>query len=208
MRNNPSPEPTLFSAPLLPGSTSWVQQYFRMSRILTFPVLILVLVLIVVFWESIPGVWAAIVLIGVPANFLLFHYLFARVFAQIEMNKWHTHIMTATDNTLTLLVPGREAESYRFQRMEKLRIFFSGYEKAWFPSGKHFSGSRNKLSFKYGEKKVELTFRLISQSHYSELLHFVSVLYENGIHFEEFNSTSGLPVKSHLLVIEAGNGDD
>lgn len=205
--NNLSPESTIFTAPLLPGNTSWVQQYFRMSRALTFPVLMVILVLMVVFWDKIPGIWAAVLVIGVPANFLLFHYLFARVFAQAEMEKWHTHILAASEDTLSLVIPGVETESFRFQRMEKLRIFFSGYEKAWFPSGKHFSGSRNQLSFKYGEKKVEVTFRLISESHYRELLHFISVLYDQGVHFEEYNSTSGLPIRSDMLIIKPGNTD-
>ena len=199
MINNNHPEPPLFGAPLLPGSTSWVQQYFRLSRWLTIPVVFVLIFLIIFLWGKMSTFWFIFLVILVPANFIFFHYLIARVFAKMDVDRWHVHKFYVGESTLTLYHLSGKIETFSLEQLEKVQIIYSGYERAFFPQNKYFSGSRNEFNFRYRDRKVELRFRLISPSHYKDFIDFLAFLYETGTDFEEYNRTSGIPIKSHML---------
>ncbi|MEZ4827298.1 MAG: hypothetical protein R3C61_13620 [Bacteroidia bacterium] len=189
----------LFSAPLVPGKASWVQQYFRLSRFFTLPAILITGIGLILLWEKLAVSWIIIVAVMILGGFFLLHYVVARIIADMEMDQWHSAKICATDSAILLYFPEEEPLVYSYKRAEQMRVIFSGYEKAWFPSGKYFSGSRNQISFKYGEKNVDITFRLISPAHFSDFKEFLSFLYDAQIPFDEYNSTSGLPVKTRML---------
>lgn len=199
MITNNHPEPPLFGAPLLPGSTSWVQQYFRLSRWLTIPVVFALIFALIFLWGKMPTFWLIFLVVLVPVNFVIFHYLIARVFAKMDVDRWHVHKFYIGETTLTIYHPSGKVETFPLEQLENIQIIYSGYERAFFPQSKYFSGSRNELNVKYRDRKVDLRFRLISPGHYQDFLDLLAFLYDAGIDFEEYNRTSGIPVKSTML---------
>ncbi|MEO0470797.1 MAG: hypothetical protein AAF206_14315 [Bacteroidota bacterium] len=199
MIRNSHTETPIFGAPLLPGSTSWIQKYYRLSRWLTIPTLLVLAVVLIALSDTISGFWISVIAIAVPINFIVFHALIAKVFAKMDQGEWHKHKLYISRESLTIYSPEKEIETFYLKDLSNIRWIYSGYERAFFPQGKHFSGSSNELHFNYRTRKVSLRFRLVSVDHFQVFRSLIDDWYEWEIPFEEYNQTSGLPVNSHRL---------
>jgi hypothetical protein len=188
-----------FVAPLLPGRNSWIQQYFQLSRWLTVPAIVFVGIFMVWLLRDVSAIWLVIVFIGIPVNFIGFHLLAARAFANIDVKKSHDHKMIIDNEAIRVSYPDKDWEVFPIEEVRKIKLIYSGYERAFFPSGRYFNGAQNELIFQYRNRKVTLRFRLISRKHFLSLKKIVAEWYRAELNFEEFSRTSGLPVKTHLL---------
>ncbi|MEZ4849442.1 MAG: hypothetical protein R3B93_12655 [Bacteroidia bacterium] len=194
--------PVRFTAPLLPGRSSWIQQYFQLSRWLTIPAIVLVGLMMVWLLQDFSKVWLTVILVAIPINFIGFHLLAARVFANMDLEQKHDHRMIIDDESIEIMYPDKDPDHFSLEELKNVKIIYSGYERAFFPSGKYFNGAQNQLLFQCRGRKFSLRFRLISRRHFHELKEMLVDWYEMGLEFEEFNRTSGLPVKTQLFEVQ------
>ena len=201
MENQHPVETILFKAPLLPGSSSWIQQYFKLSRWLTIPLMMVVGIMAISFWDEIPGIWLWVILIGTPINFIGFHLLAAKAFANLDAENWHIHKLHIYEDAIMVFYPDKDPEEFLLKDIKAVKLIYSGYERAFLPSGKYFNGANNELHFKYRSRKISLRFRLLSQKDKRDLLSVLDKWHESSLEFEEYSQTSGLPIKTKMLEV-------
>ena len=186
-------EEDIFSAPLLPGSSSLVQKYFKLSRWLTFPLLIGFLFAVTYFWNALPALWLWVILIALPVNFILLHLVVVKFLVQMDENRYN-HKLCVGEETITIHDPEKGTETFFIRELKKISWMYSGFERAFLPQGPYFSGGHNELAFEYNGRKVKLRFRLTSPAHRQKYQKLLTHWYEQKFSFEEYSRTSGVPV--------------
>ncbi|MEM7371652.1 MAG: hypothetical protein AAF587_23760 [Bacteroidota bacterium] len=189
----------LFSAPLLPGPSSWIQRYYQLSRWLTPLLLLGCACLMMLSWHHIPPNWLAILFVGIPISSILFHLLLVRWIVYLSVDKRQTHKLSVGQETISIFHASGEIEQFPLLQLTQIRWVYSGYQRAFRREGKYFSGQNNQLSFQFRDRKLSFSFCLLSRHHLRDLQALLSRWYAEEIPFEEFNQTSGLPLQSHLL---------
>lgn len=200
MRNDLEQQ-AIFIAPLMPAPASGLQRYVRLTRWVTLPLLVLLLVPLVWWWEALSSLWLGLLLIGIPANFLLLHLLIVRLLSRMEAANQIEARLELLPDAITIAPREGEIETFPIHQLTHLRWFYTGYEGVLWPRARSFNGSGNRLAFQFFDRKVEAQFRLVSVRHQREFLHLLTEWYAAGIEFEEYNQTSGLAVQSHLLKV-------
>lgn len=188
-----------FSAPLLPGVKSYIQQYYRLSRWLTIPILMFMMIGLVFLHGVLASIWLFALVVLIPVNFLVIHHLLVKMLVQVDEKRWNQNKIVITPDAIRVYRPKGEVHEFPFHRISDIKLIYSGFERAFIPSAKHFSGGNNELSFKMGGHDYSFRFRLISPQHRQKLLNLLEDWYATERDFEEYNRTSGLPMQSNRL---------
>jgi|GEM_PF-3066771 len=191
-----------FEAPLVPGVGSYLQQYYKIVRILTVPLLVLMVFLFAGLWEANVATWILVLGIAMPINFLLAHYFLSKGIAQWDKNRRNAHKLIFVRDELIIYREGRPVDYYCLDELQSLKLIYSGYDRAFFSTNKHFHGGNNQVHFRHKGKIIEYRFRLLSRKHAAAFKETLMYWYDIGLKFEEYNTSSGLPIKSYLLTIE------
>ncbi|MEM7658865.1 MAG: hypothetical protein AAF399_22270 [Bacteroidota bacterium] len=178
-----------------------MQKYVQLTRWLTLPILVLLLFPIVWWWESLSSFWLGFILLTIPLNFLGVHFLAVRLLSRMDLNKRNQAHLEVGPDFISLDRPGGEVEIFPLHQLRQIRWMYRGYEGVIWPKGKGFNGSQNQLHFQFFDRKIDVSFRLISHTHRKMLLTMLAHWYEAKIDFEEFNQTSGLAVQSRMLEV-------
>lgn len=185
----------LFSAPLVPGPTSWVQTYHQLTQWITPLLLIGVVIVGILAWEYLSASWMLALGIGLPISTILFHLLAVRIIAQLDLNRRDRHKMEVGRETLTVWLSAGEYEQFPLSQLSKIRWMYAGYGRAFRQEGPYASPNGNELTCQHHDRKLSYTFRLVSKVHHQQFQQMLNRWDAEGIDFEEYNQTSGLPVR-------------
>lgn len=196
------PANILLDAPLSTGEESAIQRYYGWVRFLSMPIILGIIILVSLLASRMDTIWLWIFACGLPLNFLFGHLIISKALVSVEKKKLNVRKIVISDECIMVDMPSGKREFFQYHAMEELKVIYSGFETALLPKGKHFNGVANELEFKYYGRKVNFRFRLPSQAHYAALQDVLMCWAQIGVPFEEYNSTSGLPLASYLCEVK------
>lgn len=191
------PEPALFEAPLLPGRQSVLQQYYRVTRWATMPMVALLGIAVVALWDTVSFPYLMAGLLGSSAVFAVAHFGFVALLMRTETNRW-SHRLSIGRNSISVLQPDGNWQSWHTDDLSHLRVIYTGHEIALGWPKATFNSNLNEVSFKANGKEQRLLFRLISPGHHRDFCEWMQRWRQNAVPFEEFDGTSGVPVKRRI----------
>lgn len=196
------PANILLDAPISTGENSAIQRYYGWVRFLSMPLILGIVLLVSILASQMTTVWFWVFACGLPLNFLFGHLIISKALVNVEKKRMNVPKIIISDECIMIDMPEGKREFFQYHAMEDLKVIYSGYESALIPKGKHFNGVANEISFRYYGRKINFHFRLPSQAHYAALQDVLMCWAQMQIPFEEYNSTSGLPLSSYLCEVK------
>lgn len=178
----------------MPGRSSVLQRYYRITRWATLPMLLGVGLLAGSWWDAVATPYLMLLLFGGPATMLVAHYALVAVLMQGESRRWE-HRLHIGRSSITVFFPTGEVTTWYTADLRQLRVIYTGHEAALGWHRATFNSNLNEVSFRHGGKEHRLFFRLVSPGHHRDFREWVSRWQQAGIPVDVLDGTSGVPVK-------------
>lgn len=198
LSSNTDYSPFLFQAPLVTGKATLLQRYYRLSNTLSPVVLGAWALSAIGLYEVMPFNLWAILGVAIPVNVLIGHITLTRFLTSSERKNADTPQLNIQDSGILVELDAGE-KLFPYENIQQIKVIYSGYERNLLHFRKTGENTPNEITFKHKGQTIRIPFRLYSEQDMFRLQDVLLFWKDKGIMFDEYNATSGIPVKSTLL---------